>query len=241
MKVSNMTGTGMRVFFNALAAVGVAVSFLRDFSEAKAASAVLILCWAGAAVLCAVPAKTRKNFSAQVSAVQPWAAAVFAAAYMTSCPFVSFWLFCTVAVNAACTANVFENGKKAAKAFWFAAGVGAAAGVAAAFFVPYPVFVLAGLLCRPAQEGRTAIDGWIDIALPLFILTGAFLCLGVAGHSGNFSVRAAESAALVMAGAFPVAAGKSGVRLMLTTAAVVLFGCYVFSAENPQSVFNSIF
>ena len=235
-----MTGTGMRVFFNALAAVGATASFPRDFPDAGAGAAVLILCWAGA-VFCAASAKTRKTFSTLAAAVQPWAAAVFAAAYMTSCPFASFRLFCTVAVGAVCVANVFENRKKAERAFWFAAGFGAAAGVAAAFFVPYPAFILAGLLCRPAQEGRTAMDGWIDVALPLFVLTGAFLCLGVAGHSGNFSVRAAESAALVMAGAFPVAAGKSGVRLMLTTAVVVLFGCYVFSAENPQSVFNSIF
>ncbi len=229
-----MTGTGMRVFFNALAAVGATVSFWCDFPNAGAATAVLILCWAGT-VFCAASAKTRKTFSTLAAAVQPWAAAVFAATYMTSCP------FCAVAVGAVCVANVFENRKKAEKVFWFAAGIGAAAGAAAAFFVPYPAFILAGLLCRPAQEGRTAMDGWIDVALPLSVLTGAFLCLGVAGHSGNFSVRAAESAALVMAGAFPVAAGKSGVRLMLTTAAVVLFGCYVFSAENPQSVFNSIF
>lgn len=235
-----MTGTGMRVFFNALAAVGVTVSFLRGSADAGALTAVLILCWA-VTVFCAASVKTRKTFAAQVSTVQPWAAAVFAAAYMTSCPFAPFLLFCAVVTGAVCTANVFDGRKKAEKVFPFAAGAGAVAGTAAAFFVPYPVFFLLGLLCRPAQEGRTTMDGWIDVALPLFVLTGAFLCLGVAGHSGGFSVRAAETAALVMAGAFPVAAGKSGVRLMLTTAAVVLFGCYVFSAENPQSVFNSIF
>mgnify|MGYP006978516744 CR=1 FL=1 len=153
-------------FFNALAAVGATVSFWRDFPDAGAATAVLILCWAGT-VACAASVKTRKTFSTLAAAGQ--AAAVFAATYMTSCPFASFGLFCAVAVGAVCVVNVFENRKKAEKAFGFAAGIGATAGVAAAFFAPYPAFILAGLLCRPAQEGRTAMDGWIDAALPLSV------------------------------------------------------------------------
>ena len=180
MKVSTMTGTGMRVFFNALAAVGATASFPRDFPDAGAGAAVLILCWAGA-VFCAASAKTRKTFSTLAAAVQPWAAAVFAAAYMTSCPFASFRLFCTVAVGAVCVANVFENRKKAEKAFWFAAGFGAAAGVAAAMTTGAAGRMTGGRLAVLAMAGKAGLTG--------FSITGAGIS-AAAKTVGGLSVLA---------------------------------------------------
>ncbi len=54
----------------------------------------------------------------------------------------------------------------------------------------------------------------------------------IAGHARDFHPVVAQVAALVMAGALPVCAKSSGVRLALMTAVVIVFGTYVFSAED---------
>ena len=80
-------------------------------------------------------------------------------------------------------------------------------------------------------------DVWKDVAFPLFVLVSAFVLFIAANHNGSFPPVIAESAVMLMIGGL-LTIPSSSLRLTLMTIVLMLFGSYVFSAQNANSVFN---
>lgn len=243
-----MSGQKIQAFFLMFIPFGLSVSFSVCFFEKQQwlLFAVLTAGLAGA-VVCAGFSKIRRNILEPALKAQPLAAVVFAASYILSfqpCQMLPAQLFAVLILNTACICAAFErrNGFRTNASFYFAVSAAAAAGGTAAFVMPsrlvYAGFVLAALCCRPAAAGRTPQDIWQDIAFPMFVLVCSFLLFIAASHWDGFSVSLAESAVMVMTGALLISSRESGVRLMLMTAVIIVFGSYVFSARNSDSVFN---
>lgn len=227
---------------------GLSGSFTACFFEKQQwpAFAVLAAGLAGAAV-CACFSEIRKTVFEAVLKVQPLAAVVFAASFILSfqpCRMLPAQLFAVLILNAVCVCAAFERQKSFNNKISFALAVftAAAAGGALAFALSsravYTGFVLAALCCRPASPDRTPQDIWQDIAFPMFVLVCSFLLFIAASHLDGFAVSTAEAAVMVMTGALLISSRESGLRLMLMTAVVIVFGSYVFSARNSDSVFN---
>ena len=101
----------------------------------------------------------------------------------------------------------------------------------------YVCFVVSSLLCRPKMNERTVQDVWKDVAFPLFVLIGSFVSFIAANHGGACPPVVAESVVMLMIGGL-LTMPASSLRLTLMTVVMMLFGSYVFSAQNADSVFN---
>ncbi len=198
-------------------------------------------------LICVFFSKFRKNILETMLNVQPLAAVIFAASFILSfqpCRMMVPQLLTVVILCMICICLAFERQKNFTKTLSFVSVLFVAATIGGifAFVMPsvsvYVCFVLAALCCRPFETGRTPHDLWQDVAFPMFVLICSFLSFIAASHLDGFSVSIAESAVMVMIGALLISARESGVRLMLMTAVIVVFGCYVFSAKNPASIFN---
>lgn len=226
---------------------GLSGSFAARFAESRntASLAVLAAGLAGA-LFCAGFSGVRKTVSAFALKIQPLAAVVFAASFILSFhprQMIPAQLSAVLILNTVCVCAAFEHQKNFHKKASFAlvALIAAAAGALGGLISSgalYTGFALAALCCRPAAARRAPQEIWLDIAFPISVLVGSFLLFVGASHLNGFSVSTAESAVMVMTGALPVLSRESGLRLMLMTAAVIVFGSYVFSASNPDSVFN---
>ena len=221
---------------------GTGVSFLRCFADAHAGvwAAEIVLITAAACF-----AKARKAVLESAVKLQPLAAVVFTASFLLSflpCPMTVPQLFAVSVLNAVCLCMAFENPDKLSlKALAGALCAGGAAGAGCAFSghvgLVYIGFVLLSFLRRPETRERTVHDVWKDIAFPLFVLTGAFVLFVAANHNGSFPSVVAESVVMLMTGGL-LMTPCSSLRLTLLTVVMMIFGSYVFSAQNAQSVFN---
>ena len=231
-----MTFRLFRAMTAAFVLFGQNASFFEYFGDAA------ITAIAGAAAVLsgvAVSASKTKRFAERlVWRLQPAAAVVFAAIYMLTflpCSVMLPALFSTVVLNA-CVMTAFVESKGAGVRFWAAVCVCAVAGGTVGSFAPigcgFVGFSLLSLLFRPRASEPTAQELWYDIAFPLFVLLCSFVSFMIAGHARDFHPVVAQVAALVMAGALPVCAKSSGVRLALMTLVVIVFGSYVFSVED---------
>ncbi|MBR4126730.1 MAG: hypothetical protein IKR09_04050 [Alphaproteobacteria bacterium] len=235
----------IRAFLLAFLSFGMSVSFIRHFGTAelweKAVLAVEIVLLSAAA--CSV--KARKDVLETAVKLQPLAAVVFTASFILSfltSSTTGAQLFAVLALNAVCLCMAFENLKTLSRrSFAGLFCMGAAAGTGVAFSahvgLVYTGFVLFSLLCRPKTQERTVQDVWKDIAFPLFVLLGAFILFIAANHNGSFPSVIAESIVMLMVGGL-LMTPCSSLRLTLMTIVLMLFGSYVFSAQNAQSVFN---
>lgn len=248
MKEIIMIKQKIQTFLLIFIAFGLSGSFTACFFEKQQWPAVAVLAagLAGAAV-CACFSAVRKNILESVLKIQPLAAVVFAASFILSfqpCQMLPAQLFAVLILNTVCICAAFERQKSFNKniSFAFVVLTAAAVGATPAFVMPsralYTGFVLAALCCRPSSPDRTPQDIWQDIAFPMFVLVCSFLLFIAASHLDGFSVPVAESAVMVMTGALLISSRESGLRLMLMTAVVIVFGSYVFSARNSDSVFN---
>ena len=151
-------------------------------------------------------------------------------------------MFAVLVLNAVCLCMAFESLKTlSVKSFAGCLCAGAAAGTGCAFSghvgLVYVGFVLLSLLCRPKTEEKTVQEVWKDVAFPLFVLVGAFVLFAVVNHNGSFPSVIAESVVMLMVGGLLMTPASS-LRLTLMTIVLMLFGSYVFSAQNVESVFN---
>ncbi len=237
----------IQTFFSVFIAFGLNASFAVTFLKEEKVGFIILAAGLIAGIICLFVSRIRKTVSETALKIQPLAAVVFAASFILSFQpgqMMPAQLFAVLVLTVVCLCQGGEGRKIFKNNMSFVLTVcGAGAFGGAVAFLPYslliyPGFVLAALCCRPAQPGRTAQEIWNDIAFPVFMLICSFLVFISASHMDGFSVSLAESAVMVMAGALPVSSRGSGVRLMLMTAVVVVFGCYVFSARNTDSVFS---
>ena len=221
---------------------GTGVSFLRCFADVHAGVwAAEIVALSAAACF----AKTRKAVLESAVKLQPLAAVVFTASFLLSflpCSMMAPQLFAVSVLNAVCLCMAFENPDNLSlKAFAGALCVGGAAGAGCAFSghvgLIYILFAVSSLAFRPKTRERTVHDVWKDVAFPLFVLTGAFVLFVAANHNGAFPSVVAESVVMLMTGGL-LMTPCSSLRLTLLTVVMMIFGSYVFSAQNAQSVFN---
>lgn len=230
---------------------GAAASFFACFSKKSAGIPPFILifpivCLCVLAV-CAVRPKLNREILQSALKFQAAAAVIFTAVFILSFlpqPLVLLHLFSVVVLGAAALCSAFELKKDipGRKKFSVLLGAGAVLGVCVGVFarpcLAYPVLMILSLACRPENPARTAQDKWGDIAFPLSVLIFSFAVFINASHATAFSQIIAEAAVMLMAGGLITASASSPVRMTLMTAVMVLFGCYVFSAQNTDSVFN---
>ena len=226
---------------------GLSVSFSTCFLKKENWIDLLLLFVAMIAIIiCADLPKVRKKMLPLALNMQPLAAVLFASSVILSffpCRMAEIQLIIAVILNAVCLCLVFERQNFFHKKISFVCVVLAAAlsGGITVFLAPFRlislVFVLAALLCRPASENITAQDIWKDLAFPVFVLVGAFLVFISASHMDAFSLPVAQAAVMVMTGALLISCRGSGLRLMLMTLVMIVFGSYVFSVRSPDSFF----
>ena len=226
---------------------GLGVSFIRCFTRNGTHTSAQVLLITGIVlILLSCPfSKVRKNVMDRFVKLQPLAAVVFAASIILS--FMSYqkvWLqlFVTLVLNAVCLFTVFEKKNLfERKTFFLLTSFGALAGMGTAFagraVFLYVLFALSALLCRPGTNGKTAQDIWKDIAFPLFVLICSFVWFVSANHGGSVSAIIAQSVVMLMTGGL-LMTSRSALRLTLMTIVMIVFGSYVFSAQNTNSVFN---
>ena len=101
----------------------------------------------------------------------------------------------------------------------------------------YIAFVLLSLLCRPKANDKTVQEIWKDIAFPLVVRVGSCVLFLAANHGETLPVVIAQSVVMLMIGGL-LGLPSSSLRLTLMTAVLMIFGSYVFSAQNADSVFN---
>lgn len=225
---------------------GLSVSFARCFIRPEQTSALILLIAGLFLILLATPfPKIRKRFMERCVRLQPLAAVVFAASIILAfVPYPKVWpmLFVTLILDAVCLCMVFEAADRFdKKAFLVLTSAGSLAGMVSAFagraVFLYMLFVLLSLSSRPEPQPKTAQDVWKDIAFPLFVLIGSFIVFIAANHGGAFSLVAAQSIVMLMTGGL-LMTSSSALRLTLMTVVMIIFGSYVFSAGNSESVFN---
>ena len=151
-------------------------------------------------------------------------------------------LFSVLVLNTVCICTAFENSDGFSRKTSFGllcagALIGTGCGFSGRTGLLYVCFVVLSLLCGPKNGGRTIQDIWKDVAFPLFVLVGAFIVFITANHGNAFPVIIAQSVAMLMTGGL-LMTSSSSLRLTLMTIVMMIFGCYVFSAQNPDSVFN---
>lgn len=118
---------------------------------------------------------------------------------------------------------------------------GAVAPVIFDSYVEYGLMFLAALLFSPRRAGetRSAQDVWRDFALPLGIFFLSFGLLAFAHLSGYFNERIAGIIVILMIGGLMSATARDPLRCALTGGVLILFGSYVYSPQNPYSVFHA--
>lgn len=238
----------IQTFFLTAIPFGTSVSFFYAFSKQEDLSVSLMPVFAVFLVcLGAFFPKIHKDLLTASLKAQPLAAVIFTSSFILS--FLSdlmilIQLFAVLILNTVCVCMAYERKKEFKKKSFFgicflsAAVFGSLSAVCLPSSVSYLPFVLASLACRPFKEGRTPQDLWKDIAFPLFVLVCSFLLFVAASHAENFSFQIGQYIVMIMVGGLLISAGTSGMRLMLMSAVLIVFGCYVFSAQNPQSLFN---
>lgn len=236
--VKKMTIRQFRALAAAFVPSGLTAAFYAGFGEGEKNAFAVLLAAAALSVAALLSKKTRRFAERLAWRLQPAAAVVFAAICMLTflpCSVTAPALFSVAVLNLAAIADFVEN-RGAGVRFHAAAVVCAASGAAAGLLAPagagLTAFALSALLFRPRAGEPTAQELWYDVAFPLFVLLCSFVSFMIAGHARDFHPVVAQVAALVMAGALPVCAKSSGVRLALMTAVVIVFGTYVFSAED---------
>ena len=198
-----------------------------------------------AILICGFFPKIRKDILEKAIKLQPLAAVVFTASFVLSfLPYSMMWLqlFAVLVLNTVCLCMAFENLETfGLKMFFGFLGAGALIGMGIGLSgrtgLLYLCFVMLSLLCRPKGAERTAQDIWKDVAFPLFVLVGAFVLFIAANHGGAFPELIAQSAVMLMTGGLLMTSASS-LRLTLMTIVMMVFGSYVFSTQNPDSVFN---
>ena len=239
------------IIFFMFVSSGLTVSFFHCFgTKARLIPPVLLLIAFITTVVVSFfsPDWRKKMFDFSLK-MQPLAAVVFCVAFILSfskVPMVLPMLFVTLVLNTMCLCRCFENKTRlSTSAFYSCCLAGAVLGGTFSCFIPatsgFIFFVLAGLLCRPCERNRTFEEIWKDIALPLFVLLCSFALFLTTKHSENFPDIIAESIVMVMIGIFLMPSKVSGLRLMLLTVVLMIFGSYVFSLKNPASVFHQQF
>lgn len=248
MKETKMIRQKIQTFLLVFIPFGLGVSFSACFFEKQPwiLFAVLGVDLIGSLFCFCVP-KMRKGILEALLKIQPSAAVIFAASFILSFHPCRMWapqMFAVAVLSFICVCLAFERQKSFNKTasfamvFFTAAVTGCALAFVGNSVSAYVAFVLAALCCRPVEVGRTMQDLWQDIAFPMFVLVCSFLSFVAASHLESFFVSIAEAAVMVMTGALLISSRVSGLRLMLMTAAVLAFGCYVFSGQNPDSLFN---
>lgn len=108
-------------------------------------------------------------------------------------------------------------------------------------YAEYGLMFLAALSFAPAQTGekRSAQDIWRDFAIPLGIFFLSFGLLAFAHMSGAFNERIAGIVVILMIGSLMSATARDPLRCALTGGVLILFGSYVYSGQNPYSVFHA--
>lgn len=242
-----MTKQKIQALLLAILPFGTGVSFFRCFvknNENIGAAVVLI---AGFLFVLSVGffPKTRKNVLETVVKLQPPAAVVFTATFVLSfLPYSMRWpqLFSVLVLNTVCLCMMFEKQPLFTRRGFFGLLCGGALiGTGIAFSghtgLIYIGFVVLSLLCRPKEGGKTAHELWKDIAFPLFVLIGSFLLFIAANHGGSVSPVITQSIVMLMTGGL-LMMPSSSLRLALMTLVLMIFGSYVFSTQNAESVFN---
>lgn len=238
------------LLFSAVA-FGTAASFFTCFFKKSAGVPPFVLIFPFVCLcllaVCAVRPKLNREILQTALKFQAAAAVIFTAVFILSFlpqPLVLLHLFSVVVFGAAALCSAFELKKEipGREKFPVMPAAGAVLGVCAGIFIrpclAYPVFMILSLMCRPADPARSVQQKWGDIAFPLSVLIFSFAVFLNASHASAFSQLIAEAAVMLMAGGLITAAASSPVRMTLMTAVMALFGSYVFSAQNADSVFN---
>ena len=226
---------------------GTSVSFIRCFVKNNASI------WAGFLLLTGIVSvliagffpKVRKNVLEAAVKMQPLAAVVFTASFVLSfLPYSMMWpqLFSVLVLNTVCLSMAFEKISVFKRGLFFGLLCEAALiGLCPIFFRQsgfiYIGFVLLSLSCRPKANDKTVQDIWKDIAFPLFVLVGSFVLFIAANHGEALPAVVAQSFVMLMTGGL-LMLPSSSLRLTLMTIVMMIFGSYVFSAQNADSVFN---
>ena len=234
-------------FLLALLPFGTSVSFIRYFTGAQSDIRILAILAAGmiSGLLLFFFPKAQKKVLETAVKFQPLAAVVFTASFVLSFLPYSMSRIQLVSVcilNMVCLSMAFEKQslfKNATFSALFYAG--ALSGVGIAFLgrsgLVYICFVVLSLLCRPKTGERTVREIWLDIAFPLFVLIGSFILFIAANHGGACPSVVSESIVMLMIGGL-LTTPSSSLRLTLMTVVLMIFGSYVFSTQNAESVFN---
>ncbi|MBR1778254.1 MAG: hypothetical protein IJ752_06700 [Alphaproteobacteria bacterium] len=242
-----MTKQKIQTLFLSALPFGTSVSFWLCFSEktGNMLSAAILVLGGFLTVVCSFLFKLHRGVLEAAVKMQPLAAVVFTASFILSfLPYSMMWpqLFAVLVLNAVCLSMAFENLNKFSRGLFFSlicigglTGIGCALLVRGSFV--YICFIVLSLLFRPEQNRKTAQDVWKDIAFPLFVLVGSFLLFIAANHNAAFPSVIAESVVMLMTGAL-LMTSSSSLRLTLMTIVMMIFGSYVFSAQNAESVFN---
>ena len=238
----------IQTFFLTAIPFGASFSFFQVFSKQEEFFVSLMPLFGAILVcLCAFFPKIHKDLLVSSLKAQPLAAVVFTSSFILSFLsdfMITVQLFAVLIFNTICICMAYDRRKDFRKtfSFWicFSAAIlfGSVLSLCLPSSVSYLLFVLASLACRPFEKDRSPQEIWKDVAFPLFVLVCSFLLFIAASHAENFSVQIGQSVVMVMVGSLLVTAGSSGIRLMLMSAVMVIFGCYVFSIQNPNSVFN---
>lgn len=252
MKEMQMMKQKIQVLLFSAVSFGTAASFFACFFKKAAGIPPFVLIFPTVCLCmlaaCAVRPKLNRKILQSVLKFQSAAAVIFAAVFILSFlpqPLILLHLFCVVVLGTAalCSAFGLKKDIPGRKQFSVLLGTGAVAGVCMGVFgrpcLAYPVLMILSLMCRPSDPARSVQEKWGDIAFPLTVLIFSFAVFINASHASAFSQIIAESAVMLMAGGLITASAASPVRMMLMTAVMVLFGSYVFSAQNTDSVFNA--
>ncbi|MBO4520601.1 MAG: hypothetical protein J5787_05290 [Alphaproteobacteria bacterium] len=242
-----MTKQKILTFFLMVLPFGTGVSFMRCFMKNNASAWAGFLLAAGivSVLVAGFFPKTRKSVLETAVKLQPLAAVVFTASFVLSfLPYSMMWpqLFSVLVLNTVCLCMAFDKMSGSKRSLLFGLlGSAVLIGACPVFFgqtgIVYIGFVLLSLLCRPVAAKKNVREIWKDIAFPLFVLVGSFVLFIAANHGEALPVVIAQSVVMLMIGGL-LALPSSSLRLTLMTIVLMIFGSYVFSAQNAESVFN---
>lgn len=199
--------------------------------------------------------KWNKDVLSLFAPLRPVAFTVFIAMYVLS--FLSYrtalphWIVSYVMMQfCACVLAESKPENGAMARFYLCVAAGGALGcvfngIAAPFLfdshVEYALmFPVAMAFPLPRTEGKKSVqDAWRDFAVPAGVFFLSFGLLAAAHLSGVFDERIAGVVVILMTGGLISATAGNPLRCALTGGVLILFGCYVYFPQNPQSVFHA--
>lgn len=247
MKEKSMIKQKIQILLLTVLSFGTSCSFLKCFWNNDASVWAVIILGASAVFVLFSPIypKIRKKVLDFSVKTHPLAAVVFTASFVLSfLKYSMVWaqLFSVFVLSLTSLCMAFEKLQTVnKKSFYWLVLLGALGGgcvlLADRISFVYTGLIVLSLLCRPFVSKKTIQDVWKDVAFPLFVLIFSFIVFVSANHNTDFPSVIAESVVMLMIGGL-LMASSSALNLTLMSVVMMVFGSYVFSVQNADSVFN---